>query len=74
VIHYGGKLITDLTDRQLALAEEDVANCLLRAFAAPEIAPVQSGEGGPDKGRYGAYFESMKEMALAIHAEKERRA
>jgi hypothetical protein len=73
---YGGKAIASLTDRQLLIAEEDVANCLLRAYQSPASAPVQMGEDGPvtDKGRYGAYFDKMSAPVNAIHAEKERRA
>lgn len=73
---YGGKPIASLTDHQLALAEDDVANCLLRAYEAPASAAVQVSENGlvTDSGRYGKYFESLSDLAAAIQAEKEGRA
>ena len=76
-LSYGGKPLSELGDKRLALAEEDVANCLLRAHAAPATAAVQLDESGSeiaDKGRYGTYFERMQELAVAIAVEKARRA
>lgn len=73
---YGGKPIATLTDRQLELAEEDVANCLLHAYAAPKIGPVQKdADGKPvtDHSRYTKYFQSLSDQANAIQEEKARR-
>jgi hypothetical protein len=62
---YGGKSIASLTDQQLALAEDDVGNCLLRAYASPDA--------GIDQ-KYVTYFESLSALAAAIQVEKEARA
>jgi hypothetical protein len=59
--NYASKPITSLTDRQLALAETDVANCLARVNAAPS-------------GAYQQYKASLEQQAAAIDAEKEKRA
>lgn len=59
-IQYACKPISSLTDRQLALAEIDVANCLARVDAAGE-------------GKYPAYRTSLEDQAAAIAEEKERR-
>lgn len=61
---WGGKLVAGLTDRGLSLAETDVANCLLRAYEAPDPA---------DEPKYRQYFEKMSDLANAIQAEKVRR-
>jgi hypothetical protein len=76
-VTYGGKSIARLTDRQLAIAETDVANCLLRAYAAPATGAVQldaQGNAMTDRSRYGVYFARMSDLANAIQAEKGRRA
>jgi hypothetical protein len=81
---YGGKPMATLTDRQLELAEEDVANCLLHAYAAPKLGPVQkdadgnvqkdaSGNPVTDHSRYTKYFQSLSDQANAIQEEKARR-
>jgi hypothetical protein len=60
--HYRTKLISTMSDRELDLAEEDIANCLLRAYEAPK-----------DE-KYVRYFEGLSGQANAIQVEKGRRA
>lgn len=62
---WAGKLLTDLTDKLLSMAEDDVGNCLLRAYDAPDV---------PHDPKYRDYFDKMSVLANAIAAEKERRA
>lgn len=59
---YGGKLITSLSDKVLLIAETDVGNCLLRASETN------------DEAKYNAYFETLSIQAIAIAAEKAKRA
>jgi len=61
---WGGKPLADLSDKILLIAEADVANCLIRAYDAPDV---------PHEPKYRVYFDKMSALANAIAAEKVKR-